>query len=435
MSKTLSPAEERFMVVRRQGEGDGGVPPPPYQVGGVHLKHVGIRFAPGVARRLLPPELDPVDSESGLISVYSTASGSGIGAFSSFFAAVAVKGFDAPDGSPAHYIAAGHYSGVGNAFMRRHYNTNVTEGSSRQFAEGELSFGVGSADDTELLRIVLRPAPGDTMPAAGVRNYLGRHPESGTCVFPIAFSGHIASAEPVSVEISDLAPEITRLARPAELVFAFECTGLSLTYGLPQRIESGGLDIRASQAALLDGFAHGGRAAIIVSPTGEVNVISDSARRLLGDGLGIAAGRLVATHRDDQRSLEALLADTAGHPGMQRSPISVQRHSGHPLILDAVPIGDTLTGRPALLLLLNDPAYESTGTSGLSLQLLGLTPAEARIAELVGSGLSPRETAGAVDNSEGTVRTSLSRIYSKLGINRQAELARLVSRLEMSGPT
>jgi DNA-binding CsgD family transcriptional regulator len=144
-------------------------------------------------------------------------------------------------------------------------------------------------------------------------------------------------------------------------------------------------------------------------------------------------GRVCATHREDQRALEALLA--AADTARPHSPISVRRLSGQPLIVDAVPIGDGLTGRKAILLLLNDPAYPARGSAGLSLQLLGLTPAEARIAELVGSGLSPRETAGEVDNSEGTVRTSLARVYQKLGINRQAELARLVTRLELGGAT
>jgi DNA-binding CsgD family transcriptional regulator len=432
VANRLSPAEERFMVVRRQSAADGGIPPPPFQVSGVHLKHIGVRFAPGVVDRLLPNDLEPADGQSGLITVYSVASGNGIAGFTVFFAALAVKGYDAPDGSPGHYIASGHYSGDGGTFMRRFYNLNVTEGESRQYSEGDLKVGVGTVGGFDVLKVALRPLAADQQRAAGFRNYLGRYPGGGTCVFPIAFSGVVNPAEPVSVEIDARAPELDRLARPTHLTFAFECTDLSLTYGLPQRIDAASrLSENAARTALINGFAHSGRAAIVVSEAGEVGVASSSARALLGDGLSISMGRLSATRGEDQTALATLIAAAARDRQSHHNPIAVRRKSGQPLIIDAVPIGDGLIGRNAVLLLLNDPDHPAGGGSGLSLQLLGLTPAEARIAELVGSGLSPKETAREVDNSEGTVRTSLARIYGKLGINRQAELARLVTRLEI----
>lgn len=435
MAKRLSATEERFLDVRRQGQADDGLPPPPYQVRGVHLKHIGVRFAPGVCRQLLPEQLDPVDEESGLVSVYSTTSGDGIDGFSVFFTAIAVKGYDAPDGSPAHYIATGHYSGDGATFMRRHYNLNVVEGRSRQFGDADLAIGVGTVNDADVIEMSMRPIPAEPLRAAGIRNYLGRYPGGGVCVFPIAFSGFIYGAEPVSIKIADDAPELLRLLEPQELTFALECSDMSFTYGLPQRIDdSDNLHLRAAQAELINSFAHSGRAALVVSINGEIAVSSDSARGILGDGLTVSRGRVSATHRDDEKSLQQLIAATARNDGAPNTPIALRRVSGQPLIVDAVAIGSGLTGRNSVLLLLNDPAHSADGSVGLSLQLLGLTPAEARIAEFVGSGLSPRETAKTVANSEGTVRTSLSRIYQKLGITRQAELARLVTRLEIGRP-
>lgn len=61
--------------------------------------------------------------------------------------------------------------------------------------------------------------------------------------------------------------------------------------------------------------------------------------------------------------------------------------------------------------------------------LLGLTLGEARIASLVGSGLSPRDAARQLGIAEGTVRVSLRRIYAKVSISRQSELAVMLTKL------
>jgi DNA-binding CsgD family transcriptional regulator len=56
-----------------------------------------------------------------------------------------------------------------------------------------------------------------------------------------------------------------------------------------------------------------------------------------------------------------------------------------------------------------------------------LTPAERRIAELIGRGLRNREIAQALFMSVGTVEAHLTRVYRKLGIRSRSELARLVA--------
>ena len=53
----------------------------------------------------------------------------------------------------------------------------------------------------------------------------------------------------------------------------------------------------------------------------------------------------------------------------------------------------------------------------------GLTPTEQRIAELIASGLTYRETADALFISPKTVQWNLSKIYRKLGIRSRAQLA------------
>ena len=61
--------------------------------------------------------------------------------------------------------------------------------------------------------------------------------------------------------------------------------------------------------------------------------------------------------------------------------------------------------------------------------LLGLTPTEGRVAELVASGSTNREVADALFVSVHTVEANLKRIYRKLGIRSRTELAsRFLSR-------
>ena len=62
-------------------------------------------------------------------------------------------------------------------------------------------------------------------------------------------------------------------------------------------------------------------------------------------------------------------------------------------------------------------------------KVFGLTTGEARLASLLASGQSVKEAAGELDISEGTARFVLKRIFSKLGVSRQAELVSRLRRL------
>ncbi len=66
---------------------------------------------------------------------------------------------------------------------------------------------------------------------------------------------------------------------------------------------------------------------------------------------------------------------------------------------------------------------------------VGLTPTEQRIAELIASGLTYRETADALFISPKTVQWNLSKVYRKLGIRSRNELpARLAAEHGPPGP-
>ena len=70
-------------------------------------------------------------------------------------------------------------------------------------------------------------------------------------------------------------------------------------------------------------------------------------------------------------------------------------------------------------------------SSDLVQRLFALAPAEARVATLIGSGLSPRQTAKNLGISEETVRTTLKRVFAKVGVSRLSELAVLLTKLTL----
>ena len=57
---------------------------------------------------------------------------------------------------------------------------------------------------------------------------------------------------------------------------------------------------------------------------------------------------------------------------------------------------------------------------------LGLTPTESRIAAALASGSRVRDIAAATGSQETTIRWHIKRIFRKLGVDRQADLVRLV---------
>jgi PAS domain S-box-containing protein len=70
-------------------------------------------------------------------------------------------------------------------------------------------------------------------------------------------------------------------------------------------------------------------------------------------------------------------------------------------------------------------------SSDLVQRLFTLAPAETRVAMLIGSGLSPRQAAEKLGISVGTVRTTLKRVFTKVGVSRQSELAVLLTKLTL----
>jgi DNA-binding CsgD family transcriptional regulator len=178
---------------------------------------------------------------------------------------------------------------------------------------------------------------------------------------------------------------------------------------------------------------------IVLRADRTVAFVNDAARAVLGRTMTVRNGRIIASTPANQRLLDGLMASvTQADTGMSPSSILLSRvrEGLAPLHIQGLPIGGDTSERlemvgpgPGALLLLHDLGANSAHGIGRHLIQLGLTPGQARVAEAVGSGLTPREAAAKLGLSEATVRTVLKAVFDRLGVSRQSQLAVLVTRL------
>jgi DNA-binding CsgD family transcriptional regulator len=81
------------------------------------------------------------------------------------------------------------------------------------------------------------------------------------------------------------------------------------------------------------------------------------------------------------------------------------------------------------LVTLDDPGVEIAADGAILARSFALTPAEARLAVLIGSGIAPVEAAKRERVTIETIRKRLKVLFAKTGTHRQSELAVVVSQL------
>jgi DNA-binding CsgD family transcriptional regulator len=136
------------------------------------------------------------------------------------------------------------------------------------------------------------------------------------------------------------------------------------------------------------------------------------------------------------RVLARALRVAEGSSDALGEPLRVTRLSGAaPLLVVPVPLPPPafplweLSESARVLVLIVDPSTRNRAAASALRTTFGLTNAEARVAVLVGSGLSGPQAAQALRIAPATVKTHLARCFEKMGIRSQVELARLLAAL------
>ena len=195
-------------------------------------------------------------------------------------------------------------------------------------------------------------------------------------------------------------------------------------------------------AALSDALTRFGVGVFMVDAAGRVAFSNPAARSLLGDCLLLANGMLKASIASEQPALQAAIAEVLEHePGTafrKPSPILLREPSRDKYLAVYVlpvelPSGsiDRLLANVRALVLVVPSAVDQPPDPTVVRDLLNVTTGEARVAALVGSGLPPREAAQRLGITEETARTTLKRVFAKVGVSRQSELAALLARLTL----
>jgi two-component system, LuxR family, response regulator FixJ len=171
---------------------------------------------------------------------------------------------------------------------------------------------------------------------------------------------------------------------------------------------------------------------IVTDSEGRVIELNRVAERILrrGDGLMNRNGRLDALGVLDSGKLAKLIAaaaDPTHAPAMGR--MRIRRRKGRPeYILTVAPLGAELAAmeRPLTMILVADPDELSPSEMD-SAELFGMSPAESRLAAALLIGMKLSDMAATSGVRITTLRTQLSSILRKVGVERQADLVRVLS--------
>lgn len=203
------------------------------------------------------------------------------------------------------------------------------------------------------------------------------------------------------------------------------------------------VDARALGASLGELLANVRVGVIHLDLRGSVVAANDRARAILrrSDGLTDRGGMLRAALPNEDAELQKVLARAlpiSGETGAGGSTMVSREHSAVRLVLHVSPVkeGAAQVGvsRVGALVLVVDPDSRSRIDAERVGAILGLSPAESRVAAMLAEGKTIRDIAVATGRSPTTVKWHVGNIFAKVGVSRQADLVRLVLSLgDISG--
>lgn len=424
---------EEIQRLRAGGAAGESLPAPPYHLRDISLLFLQCRFDHDTIAPIVPPGLVIAKSGWGSILNYTVGAGWGLAPYTGFLMTVELEGLDSPDGQPGFYMHSGWYSGVGGKVMSTIYNANVRPGWSRLQTEGTSVAFENGVEDADLVRIRVQRTGGPPTPQNGVSHYIGRRPGGGFNSYSVAWSMDFQPVEVESLEFLPGAERFLNLVRPLEFTWTVWAEGASMAFTPP--VPLGAPKQAVAEATQTVGvvrlFSRLGRAAAIVDAEGGLVTLNEQAELLVARGAIVATGGRLAPYRHSDSAVFQQLLASAGpdRPDPVSNRIALGIDGGSSIIAQAVQLDPGVAGPGKLVVFFDDPARDDAIDAGPALQLLGLTPAESRVASLVGAGRSPREAADQLELTVNTVRSALKIAFDKLGISRQSELAKIVARL------
>jgi DNA-binding CsgD family transcriptional regulator len=180
-----------------------------------------------------------------------------------------------------------------------------------------------------------------------------------------------------------------------------------------------------------------GKDLALLSASGRVLHMAPALERHIGDAIDLRAGVPRSwEHRADAALSAAIRKVVSIAPAGNRTVASLAlpcRSGRRPLIVQLVPITgaahDIFMLARAVMIITDPEATNPVDVVAEALKLMGLSPAEARLAARIGRGEELKAIAEAEGIVNETARARLKAVFAKTGTHRQAELAVLVAGL------
>jgi DNA-binding CsgD family transcriptional regulator len=191
------------------------------------------------------------------------------------------------------------------------------------------------------------------------------------------------------------------------------------------------------QRELTDALEHMTVGVIMVTKNARVLLMNRTARSMVSrrDGLQVDATGLCGLRLRDTATLRAHIAGaaerTAGRGTLAGGVFRVPRPLGRAaleIVVSPISAGHTwCSGEQAVAAVyVTDPSQIPQQPEATMSRMYGLTPAEAKVAALIGRGLSGRQVADKLEVSYNTLKTHLKRVFVKTGTSNQGTLIRLI---------
>ena len=190
----------------------------------------------------------------------------------------------------------------------------------------------------------------------------------------------------------------------------------------------------AAVSGALEAFELSGTAVVQIDSAGRVICLNIAAEALIGRGIAVIKGRLVAEQRDATEALERTLSTLLWRGGdtSLMPPVPLPRAGRKPLLaypLGLTSVSDNPFARCRALLVVIDPEQKRRSAEALLASLFRLTPAESRLAVRLANGETIQVSSEVLGITKSTARNQLKAVFAKTRVHRQAELVSLVATL------
>jgi DNA-binding CsgD family transcriptional regulator len=203
-------------------------------------------------------------------------------------------------------------------------------------------------------------------------------------------------------------------------------------------------DLRRRSNDLQTALDHANTGIILLGAAGKVVVANRAAERLLRerDSLHVMDGTLRAGNTCESTRLQALVsqaqATSAGKGLNAGGAMLVSRRARSPISVLVTPVAVAafcvVSKGIRAVVFVQDPAQRVRPAKEILHAMFGLTPAECRVALLLGDGMSLSEIAQTLTVSPNTLKSHLASVYRKTNTSRQGQLVRLLMCLPTGPP-